>query len=185
MKKFLLGVGVIVILVSCASFFPEPESNTDSLVIGSFIIDFPDGFGSYSPLTAAEGIKLYFTNLTRNRHFVLVTDSDGYYYYLTNGSDEYVLNKFECPIRPVPYADPIRYTLNIPIRTSTTKLIYMGHISITFSELLVTTITIHPQYEVALHVDWDRTAMLLYLENRQSDACWLDYDIIHRFVYFK
>jgi hypothetical protein len=176
MKKLLFGFVVMTFLVSCTSL-PEPESNTNSLVIGSFDIEFHDVYND-SSITEAAGIKLFFTNLTQNRYFILTTDSNGYYYYLTNGSDEYVLTKFEYSKRFGIYEYTMGCPLDIPISTSTAKLIFMGHSTIIFSELLGTTLTTPPQVEVSFHVDWDRTAMLSYLEDKQSDCCWLDYDII-------
>lgn len=188
MKRNLLGLVIIVTIAACTSVpvpIPEPEINTDSLVIGSVIINFYNGFNDHSQLAVDEGIKLYFTNLTTNWPFVVETDRCGFYYYLTNGSDEYILTKFEYSEGFDKYDEPISCTLNIPISTSTAKLIYMGHISIIFSKILGTTITIPVQYEVSFEVDWDRTTMLRYLENRESDCCWLDYEIIEHLFQVK
>lgn len=55
--------GFIFILVSCASF-PEPKEEGDSLVIGSFVVDFPDGFFNKAPRTVKEGVWIEFENIT-------------------------------------------------------------------------------------------------------------------------
>jgi hypothetical protein len=40
MKRFLLLAGIVALLFACASF-PEPESQGNSLVIGSLVLDSP------------------------------------------------------------------------------------------------------------------------------------------------
>ena len=39
----VLTAGMIVLLLSCAGL-PEPTEDTDTLVIGTFVVDFPEGF---------------------------------------------------------------------------------------------------------------------------------------------
>ena len=89
MKRFLLLLGLVIALVSCAGL-PKPKSEGDSLVIGSLILDFPDGFFDRSPKKFDTNVRLFFKNTTRNKSFTLGT-AGGYFCFLTNGTDEYVL----------------------------------------------------------------------------------------------
>ncbi len=95
MKKLLPIVLLLAgaFLVSCASF-PKPESDNDTLVVGSFIADFPDGFFDAPARKLDSGLRLDFTNVTTDQKFSLITGKGGYFYFLGNGGDHYQLNSY-------------------------------------------------------------------------------------------
>ena len=93
MKKMFLAGLIALLLISCAGI-PEPEESGNSLIIGSIILDFPDGFFDGASTTITRSIKVKLLNTTKKRSFTLST-IDGYFYFLTNGTDSYVLESFE------------------------------------------------------------------------------------------
>lgn len=184
MKRFLLIAGIIAILLSCAGF-PEPEGEGNSLVIGNFILDFPDGFFSKTPRAFKSGVTLKFRNITKNIDFSLKL-SNGYFYFPTNGTDEYLFESFTFSKR----LEDTEYSLGeTPIgkkvSTTTGKVIYLGHITFTYSapEIIKhkstggSKVTSY-NYKKSISMKMDRNALIQYLKERQQDSPWLAYEIV-------
>lgn len=89
----VLGVCALVLLTSCASI-PNPENERSSLVIGSILLDFPDGLFDLPPRQIYSGILITLRNKTQDGTFELKANERGYFFFLSNGSDEYSLARF-------------------------------------------------------------------------------------------
>ena len=181
MKKLLVIVSVMVLLISCTTMLPLPEQEGNSLVIGSFILDFPDGFFDLSPRKFDSYVQLQFKNVTQGSSFTLRTRS-GYFYFLTNGTDKYILEYFKLGQTTI---GTTRYTfggemLNLQISTLPNKVIYLGHIVFTEASPDVAKrrdITTTYEFEPSSTVSWNRDLLLQYI-SAQHGAPWLDYEIV-------
>ena len=184
MKRILFVGGVIAIaaaMLSCAGF-PEPAVDGNSLVIGSFILDFPDGFFDRPPAKFDMNVKLSFRNVTQNKRFDIYTNR-GYFYFQTNGTDQYVLEDFnlqKIKIGNSMYSfggDPI----NMRITNSPNKIIYLGDIVYTYAAPGDTSRkarTTYYNYVPSVHVDWDKEVLGQYIERQNPDSRWLDCEVI-------
>jgi hypothetical protein len=184
MKGFLSAVGtiaLIAILVSCAGF-PEPESQGNTLVIGSLILAFPDGFFDTPAQRFEVNVKLSFRNTTKNTKFDLFT-SRGYFYFQTNGTDEYLLEDFG--LQDVTIGDT-KYSfggsrIDMKIDTTPNRVIYLGHIVFTYTAAAETKRsgrTTYYKYDSAVSVDWDKGKLVQYIKDRQADSPWLGMEIV-------
>ena len=129
----LLGY-VAAVLSGCAGL-PAPENEDDSLVIGSLVLDFPDGFFDWPQRKIDRQVMLIVSNTTRNRDFTLMT-SRGYFHFLSNGSDEFVLKS--CRFSTREGGDDYMLgerPLGLKITTAPGKVIYVGHIVVTYMKL--------------------------------------------------
>lgn len=131
MKKSVLLLLIIIILLSCKSI-PEPKNESDSLVIGSVIWDYPDGFFHEKPKTFKDSFTIIFVNLTTSEE-IRVRSSNGYFYFICNGNDKFILEQITY-VEPNPTIDwSISYNLNLKIDSKPQKIIYLGHINIIFA----------------------------------------------------
>ena len=87
MRRFLpVALSCLLLLGSCAGV-PRPENDQSTLVIGSFILDYPDGLFEYNARTIPVGVYVTVRNNTKDSTFDLRTNDGGYFYFLSNGSD--------------------------------------------------------------------------------------------------
>jgi hypothetical protein len=86
-------VPVILLLVSCAGV-PKPENQSDTLVIGSFVLDYPDGFFGESARTIESNLRLDIRNKTNDTTFSVVTSRKGFFYFRSNGTDQFELRHY-------------------------------------------------------------------------------------------
>ena len=192
MKKiFFLVITVIitVILISCAGL-PKPIEDSDSLITGNFLLDFPDGFFNRPPITIGHGVTLNFINVNTKKGFSVKTADDGYFRFLSNGRDDYLFLSFEYSKESGSHG---RYTLSeAPIERKITnsphKIIYIGHFIYTYAQVErgKTTSkgrgeTKYYKYEQSISVESNKKALLEYLQNKQPDSPWLNYEIEDRF----
>lgn len=183
MKKLLWAGLIALLLIGCAGI-PEPEGSGNSMIIGSLLLDFPDGFFDGAPTTVTRSIKVRFLNTTRNRHFTVST-IDGYFYFLTNGSDSYILESFEFN-KEVKVKNTI-YTLGRNINRNITpvsdSLIYLGHITFTYSvpeDIRVDTRGGDQTwyFDVSFDVDYNNTATLDFIREINPESSWLSYELV-------
>ena len=93
MRRIGIGLCVlacILLLGSCAGI-PRPETEENALVIGSFVLDYPDGIFEYPARTITGGIYLTIKNNADDSTFTVRTGDNGYFYFLSNGKDSYSL----------------------------------------------------------------------------------------------
>ena len=94
MRRFLpVALSCLLLLGSCAGV-PRPENDQSTLVIGSFILDYPDGLFEYNARTIPVGVYVTVRNNTKDSTFDLRTNDGGYFYFLSNGSDSYSLVRY-------------------------------------------------------------------------------------------
>ena len=184
MKKLLWSALVVLLTLGACAGMPEPEEAENSLVIGSLVLDYPDGFFDMKPCCFTRGVKLTILNTTTNRRFTLTTD-DGYFYFLSNGTDEYVLVGYEYTKR----TDKGEYNVGREVGRSFTpvpdSLVYLGHITITYSapdqvskERLGRKTTRYWDYDVSAKVDFTTDALLDYIRETEPESSWLTYELV-------
>jgi hypothetical protein len=185
MKKLLLGTVIVLLLAlgACAGM-PEPDESENSLVIGSLVLDYPDGFFGQAPRTFAYGVKLRFLNTTTGKRFTLTT-SDGYFYFVASGRDEYVLESYEFYKEMSNTKYTIGDDIGKAITPASNKLVYLGHFTITYaSPELVTRdfsgggTTTYWDFDISAATEYDNAALLNYIREKDPDCCWLTYDLV-------
>jgi hypothetical protein len=184
MKRIFYVGGIIAVvagLLSCAGF-PEPASEGNSLVIGSLILDFPDGFYDTPSKKFDMNVQLSFRNVTQDARFDVYTNR-GYFYFQTNGTDQYVLEDFQLlkiTIGNTRYSFSGR-PVNMKIATSPNKVIYLGHILFTYTDPGATKRrgrTTYYNYDTSVSVDWDKDVLRQYIIQKQADSRWLALEIV-------
>jgi hypothetical protein len=184
MKKLLLGTVIVLLALGACAGLPEPEETGNSLVIGSLVLDFPDGFFGLKPCAFNRGVKLTFLNTTTNRRFTLST-SDGYFYFLTSGADTYVLESYEFSKK----TDTHEYNVGRDVDRSFTpapgSLVYLGHITITYSapdmvskDRLGRKTSTYWDYDVSAGVDFETDALLDYIRETEPESSWLTCELV-------
>lgn len=174
-KTAFYGYIIVALLLSCATSpppLPEPEKFSDSLLIGAFSVEFPDGYraGAVSfaaATTFVEGVSLYFRNVTRDEDFVVEVDSSGYYHFLSNGTDEFLLRGFSYLGETARRITLISGEINIHIDNMPGSLIYLGHNAFIFSK------TEEGRRAQNLETDWNTTEVSRHIHTRNDQKlCW-------------
>ena len=184
MKRIAAAIGALAmlfILWSCAGF-PEPAGEGTSLVIGSLIIDFPDGFYDKPARRFDTDVKVSFKNTTKKSGFDLYT-SHGYFYFQSNGTDEYVLKSYNLP--DIVIGDT-RYSgggsaIDLKIASMPSKVIYLGHIVLAYAAPSVAQLSGREstyKYETSASWDWDKDELTRFMTQEQADSPWLQMEII-------
>lgn len=187
MKRNLFLLVIIVTLVSCAGL-PKPKEDSDSLIIGYFELDFPDGFFDKTPRKIKNCIRLHFINLNTKKKFSVLT-SNGYFCFLSNGKDDFLFLTFQY------HKDEGLKTYSIhekKIRRKITnlphKIIYTGHLIYTFTKPgIIDTenfggeTTRHFRYRESISGESNKKALLEYIHEKQLSSPWLNYEIEDKF----
>ncbi len=183
--SLIASVCVLVSAMSSCAAFPEPVREGDSLVIGSLILDFPEGLYDSTTRIVDMNVRLTFRNVARNQRFHVYTKR-GYYYFLTNGLDDYFLESYKILNTD---ADGTLYSFSdqpvaLKITNSPNQVIYLGHVTATYSapRLLQRRGSggriSYYRYDTIADVEWDRDLLRRYMTRRQPDSPWLDLEII-------
>jgi hypothetical protein len=184
MKKALLLLLVIAAFFSCKSL-PSPKHAEDSLIIGSLIWDFPDGFFDLAPRTLKIDIFLTLVNLTTGK-LLKVRVSDGYYNFLVRGNDKYMLQYAKYKSSGGPKTYTLGYQLNLQIECRPAGIIYPGHIKITFASpeqvevkegdaMIRTNWRFRESYTVENKIE----DIKAYLKENDTKNKWQDYKILN------
>ena len=185
MKKLLLGFLVVLLLclTACAGL-PKPEEGGSSLVIGSLVLDYPDGFFDLSPCCFTRGVKITIQNATTGKHFSLTTNNS-YFYFLSNGTDEYVLESYEYTKRTDKGEYNVGRNVDQKFSPVPNSLVYLGHITITYAapdkvdkDKLGRKTTTYWDYNVSADVDYDSEALRGYIEETDPGSAWLSYELV-------
>ena len=187
MKRLALSFLVALVVTSCAGL-PPAENKDDSLVIGSFIVDFPDGFFDQKPRTIDGCITLTFKNLTQGSSFTVLTTDGGYFWFLSNGSDSYELQKYrwedaDLPGRKFTLESNLGYTFPaVP-----EKVLYLGHFLLSYRLPEKPDPSAYGGGHVS-EVQWNFTAsmkreaktdaMSEFLKRRAPESAWISHDIV-------
>lgn len=179
MKKCLLAVGLLAFLVSCASI-PTPENPDDSLVIGYFALDYPDGWFDQAKRTIVSGVTLYFTNQSSGNKFWLTT-SQGYFQFLSNGADSYSLEGYKVTVdRSTSSGD-----VSLKFTTKPHTVVYLGHHTMMHTDPQKTIRTtpegraIYWTYKRSINSQYKEGEMLTYLKSKDPESPWLEYEVVH------
>ena len=186
MKRVLPVACVCVIaagLLACAAL-PEMEEEGDSLVIGSLILDFPEGLYDPIPRKVDMNVRVTFRNVTRNERFHVYTKR-GYFYFPTNGTDEYILESFRMLKTQVEDTGHSfsGQQVHLKIVNSPSRVIYLGHINATYfaPRPVRDKRTIgrfrYYCYPATVAVEWDQDLLRRDMARRQPDSRWLDLEI--------
>ena len=95
MKKYLILVLISAALVfsSCSSL-PEQKNSDDVLVVGSFILDYPDGFFEMPSRKIKSNVKLKIIN-TRTKEEINKVTRNGYFHLVAKPGDEFHISHYE------------------------------------------------------------------------------------------
>ncbi len=184
MKRTLIWVGAVsalFVLASCASL-PAPERTGSSLVIGSLVVDFPDGYFDQTPARLDSRVQLNLTDVTTGREFRLTTEGGGFYYFPGTPGDTYRLDSWEFyqEIGHTRYRGA-PYEVKLEFRVPADKVVYTGHLLYTFTK---------PEskelYQGRKSFSFKTSATLSdrpdtvkeFIARKQEDSPWLAYDIV-------
>jgi hypothetical protein len=183
MKRLGWLVVVAVVLAGCASL-PRPESEDNSLVVGYLVLDFPDGFFADRPRTVSDGVQVSFINTTQQREFTVRT-TDGYFCFLSNGSDDYVMKTYKYETR-----SNSGHTTTVgggeimrEISTEPGKVVYLGHITVVYgspkrTRSLGGDAQSFWSFDVKADSRWDLDSLHEYLVRRDSRGDWLEREVV-------
>ncbi|HRY53428.1 MAG TPA: hypothetical protein P5142_02310 [Spirochaetia bacterium] len=121
-------------LSSCASA-PRPESEADSLVIGSIVLDYPESFFDFGPKTIDRNLAVEFENITKGKTFTVMTMAGGYFFFVSNGADSYRLRQVRYDFRSNQASYKLSTNLDIPFAASPHAIMYLDYMTITNSLL--------------------------------------------------
>jgi hypothetical protein len=182
MKTLLLAVGVLLVLGACASL-PPPESDSSALVVGYLVEDYPDGFYNKAPRTLRHGINIGVRNLTQGTRFTVKT-SDGYFYFLSNGTDNYLLEGYELEVKESGEGTyMVRGKLDRRFGATPGKLVYLGNLTITQAQPEKTIEKLggretYWHFEASVDLQWKKQDLLEYLRGVDHESVWLEREIV-------
>jgi hypothetical protein len=188
MKKAILTATIAAVLLaalaSCASI-PKPSDENTALVIGNLVLDFPDGFFRAYARTVEDRVRVEIVNKTQQSKFSMYT-KDGYFSFLSNGTDEYVLMTYSYETQMSGGGKGSIGGQEIMGQISTTpgKVVYVGHITITYnapnkSTTLGGGAQTFWNYDVNFDLDWNTSALEEYLATKDPDGTWLSRGIVN------
>ena len=174
-----LFVPIALLLVSCAGF-PKPASGSDTLAIGSFIVDFPDGFYGGSPRTIDWPIKLEIMNSSTSEAFKVITKPGGYFYFVTNGRDTFVLKSCSYNLETGSGSYSGGANLSYKITVDPGCVQYLGHFKVTNSDMHQVTDE-NSRRTWTTKLSWSqenkKSEAKQYLQDNAQDTPWLTYEI--------
>ena len=185
MKTLLLLTAAVVagVLCSCAGL-PPPENEGNCLVVGYLADDYPDAFFDRGPRTIVHGMTLRLTNLTQNRKFTARTNG-GYFYFLSNGTDEYQLESYEYQIEQSGAKYSSGGNLRWKFKAAPGKILYLGHATVVNKDLRQVkeapdgrTHTFH--YAQSRDLQWKDDEMLGFVRDRDAKGSWLGYPLVRQ-----
>ncbi len=178
MNRWLLLVAVLPLLSACASI-PAPEGPDDSLVIGYFALDFPDGFFDQNRRTITTGITLSFVNQSTGRKFSITT-SNGYYQFLSNGADSYTFASYKVQSDRATIQSKIDKTFAAKPRS----VVYLGHLTVIYAKPKATHETSLDQkanywnFETSANFAYKEEELRSYLRDKDPENPWLAYEVV-------
>jgi len=161
-----LAAGVLVATLSCVSL-PEPEGPDNALVIGSLVVDFPEGCFGGAVRSFRSGVKIHFANLRTKKTFSVTTDQ-GYFCFLSNGQDQYALIGYEMKYNETGSRGSFVATWT-NARKSTKQSLGQA---MTYWE-----------YDRALGHSWQDELLDEYLESRGPQSAWRQREVLRQASY--
>jgi len=174
---------IVLLILSCASI-PQPHTPDDTLVIGSLVLDFPDGFFDYPPRTITSGIELVITNKTEGYAFSVRTFKDGYFCFVSNGHDSFSLDRFSYERKEQSWQQvTLKSALGIPVTLSPGRVRYLGKLTIAYRRPQRKNIATGDrtniwQFEPSVSGENQKQQMIEYLRTLDPNSQWLSYEIV-------
>jgi hypothetical protein len=203
MKKILVFAaiaGLIGLLASCASL-PAPQSANDSLVVGRFVLSFPDGFFDQRPRTVDSWVLLHFYLPAEPRHFSVLTSYDGYFRFRSSGTGELILTGYNLTLSEYTNDYQTQYRLADSLDQRFTiqphEVVYLGEIAVNYtrpqqvngesigreSYAVQNNIGVtwqHQNWDFGRSIarSFDAQGLMKYLQEKGPRSPWLKYDIV-------
>ncbi len=204
MKALVFLAAAAALLASCSAL-PEPRADLDSLVIGSFSLDCPQGFFGGPTKSFDTQVELGFRDISTGARFSVFTWAGGWFSFPTLGSDGYLLEysqyleeRGDTTLVVGPRA------IGILVPASPGKVVYLGDIHLTYSPRedlrgplgrndqldyeIDASITGKPPfmqhhvtdwtYDVAMSRQWDQAGMVAHLRRAAGSSAWLSREIV-------
>ena len=186
-SKIVVRIFVMIFLagltVGCVSF-PEPQADTDSLVVVGFTLDFPDGFFDRGPKTVAQGVTVLFEEQGTGRRFfretrfgyaTFVADAAYTYRLISFGYEEKVGGRRTYTLGGIP--------LEIEFHPAAKAVSYIGDIEVVYNaptvsdRATVRNNSSQREYkmDVSLAVDNRPESAIEHLERIEPETAWLNY----------
>jgi ankyrin repeat protein len=186
-KEAVMGrlaiLSLVVLLFSACIGLPHAENESDTLVIGSFIIDFPDGFLMEQPKTIDSRITLTVKNLTKEKSFTILTHEAGYFWFLCNGKDSYELEKFSW--EDTTYSGhkfTLESKINYSFKTVPQHVLYLGHYALHYrqpeKQNPSANGTGQRNFKTSMDLDFNMLGTMENLKKHDADAFWRSRDIL-------
>jgi hypothetical protein len=183
MRHFVSGalaLSCLLLLLSCASI-PDPEDQQSTLVIGSFILEYPDGVMDLPPRTIASNVWITVMNTTKGSSFSVRTMDGGFFYFLGSGDDSYSLQSYR---HTFTMSGTSEYTvgakLNWAFKTAPGQITYLGHTVIRQGKPKMAEERQGSrerqstwQFETTLTRDDTPDRMIEYLRTQHAESPWL------------
>jgi hypothetical protein len=128
----LLGLGAMLALGACASL-PLPRSGEDTLVVGYFNLDFPEGYLGGRARDINSEVLLHFRNDTRGTCFARFTHN-GYFTFRAPGQEDYRLVSYEYSTNGPYYQSYLNDAVDIAFRTEPDEVLDLGRITIRYTD---------------------------------------------------
>ena len=173
-----------LVLLSCASI-PKPEAESDTLVLGTFEVDYPDGFFDQAPRTLVSNIRLDFVNMTTGKEFWATTDFCGHFSFLSAGGQSYALKRSAYDLREGNETFSGSSSVSYQFSAPTHSVLYVGHLSLR-EEKPTRKETVSGETTWSFTDYFDRSdrsdEMKAYLQKSAKDTPWLSYDFVSVFA---
>jgi hypothetical protein len=183
MRHFVSGalaLTCLLLLVSCASI-PDPVDQQSTLVIGSFILEYPDGVMDLPPRTITSNVWITITDTIKGSSFSVRTLEGGFFYFLGIGDDSYSLASYS---HSFTVSGSSEYTmggkLDWKFKTAPGQITYLGHVVIRQAKPKVAEErqASHSrqstwQFETSLTRDDKPNLMIEYLRKTDPESPWI------------
>jgi len=184
MKRIILlsaaALSSVLLLASCAGV-PRPEGDSDTLVVGSLVVDYPDGFYNAAPRKIDRGIRLDFVNVTKGTDFFVITSAGGYFSFLTNGSDHYELKSFSYDLQDAGIFYRGGGGMSYKFDVTPHCVQYIGHLTYTLAKPRRVEATgarkATWQFDPSIARVKQYSDIVLYLQDAAKDSVWNSYTV--------
>jgi len=185
MKRMLLAAAALLLVLGCTSL-PAPEGVKNSLVVGRIALDFPDGFFDRPARTLQARIKMDFLNLASGSKFTVYT-SDGYFFFLSNGSDTYRLLSYASSAEGGGGGYTIGpATINKVVPMQPGRVMYLGDLTITYAQPKKTESRSSGTYwdfDVSRKLDWNPDELERFIRDMDPESPWLEREVVKTPIY--
>jgi hypothetical protein len=180
MKKAFGLIAICSLLLASCAGVPKPERDSDSLVVGSFVSSFPDGFFAEPARTMESGLRVNFINQTSGKEFSVITTNGGFFQFLSNGTDAYAMTGYAFN-ETVPGKGMFTggANLNYTFTVQSHCVFYLGHFTFISAHPQMTTTGLNRtgwDFERSLHRANKADDVRSWLQTAAADSPWLSYD---------